>query len=260
MLVKQAANVIQLLEFFAERAKPASLAEISMHFGWPRSSTFNLLSTLATSGYLYEPGARGRFYPTPSWLHLSNRITSAEPVPEPLQQLVRHLADKTDETVCLSAPSGQHIVFLEVIQATAPIRYAADVGKRIPIHVSASGQAILSQLPPNHRAAILRKAVLERYADHSPMSIAEVEDSIMESLRRGWFRSASNYSQDLGGVSVPLVLSERIFSVTIAGPLYRMTERMYHIALTVHAAVEIYLGRDFLKQHAKGLTTPPLAG
>ena len=47
MLVKQAANVLELMEYFARRRRPATLAEIADDLGWPRSSTFNLVGTIA---------------------------------------------------------------------------------------------------------------------------------------------------------------------------------------------------------------------
>lgn len=55
MNVKQAANVLDLLEFFARHKRPATLAEVAKAMEWPRSSTFNLLGTLASRGFLYEP-------------------------------------------------------------------------------------------------------------------------------------------------------------------------------------------------------------
>ncbi|HVK81017.1 MAG TPA: helix-turn-helix domain-containing protein, partial [Verrucomicrobiae bacterium] len=63
MLVRQAANVLDLLDYFARRLKPATLAEIADEVGWPRSSTFNLVTTLADKGFLYEPRAREGYYP-----------------------------------------------------------------------------------------------------------------------------------------------------------------------------------------------------
>jgi DNA-binding IclR family transcriptional regulator len=65
MIVRQAANVLDILEYFARTKKPATLAELADHFGWPRSSTFNLLTTLSEKGYLYEPRPRAGNYPTP---------------------------------------------------------------------------------------------------------------------------------------------------------------------------------------------------
>ena len=61
MSVRQVENVLALLEFFAERQRPATLADVVEHTGWPRSSAFNLLSTLLDRGYLYEPRARAGY-------------------------------------------------------------------------------------------------------------------------------------------------------------------------------------------------------
>lgn len=137
MLVKQAANVLDLLEFFANRLEPASLSEIAQHFGWPRSSTFNLVSTLVERSFLYEPKPRGGYYPTPRWLSLAHDITAAEPLPEPLLRLLKDLADQTGETVYIAAASGQHAVFLEVIPSRHPVGYMAYPGKRIPLYATA---------------------------------------------------------------------------------------------------------------------------
>ncbi|WP_164076102.1 helix-turn-helix domain-containing protein, partial [Stenotrophomonas maltophilia] len=59
MFVRQAANVLEILEYFAKRKKPATLSEVADDLGWPRSSTFNLLGTLTDKGFLYEPASRG---------------------------------------------------------------------------------------------------------------------------------------------------------------------------------------------------------
>src|SRR5690606_2937958 len=115
--VRQIANLLDLLEFFAEHGKPASLAEISQHFGWPRSSTFNTVPTLTARGYLFEPEGRGRFYPTPRWLSIAQAIAAAEPVPETLRRLAIDLNQRTGETVCIGSATGMHVIFLEVIQS-----------------------------------------------------------------------------------------------------------------------------------------------
>lgn len=257
MTVRQVENVLDLLEFFAQRGKPASLAEVSQHFGWPRSSTFNVLSTLSNRGFLFEPKGRGRFYPTPRWLVLSQAISGSEPLPEPLLRIMRDLAAKTGETVCIGAASGMSVVFLDVVQSAARVRYAAEIGQRIPVHATASGQAIMSQWTENQRNTILRKVVFERYGSGTPMSIEAVEGALRAGLHRGWFRSASNYSVDLGGVSVPIVTSGRIFSVTIGAPIQRIEGIMFEIARLAHEVIGNHLGASFLATEVTGLATPP---
>ncbi|QIE55045.1 IclR family transcriptional regulator [Pikeienuella piscinae] len=230
MIVRQARNVLRLLEFFAEKKAPATLAEISAAFGWPRSSTYNILTTLSNAGFLYEPRARAGFYPTPRWLQLAQEIAEAEPIPEALTGLIHDLAEGTGETVWISAPSGLHAVMLHVVESRAPVRYAARPGDRVPIHATASGQALLAQMPSRDVDVILRKADYVRYGAGTPMTRAEVLKGLEEGKARGWFASASNYSADLGGVAAPVAMAGRIFAVTVAGPLFRVGDRMEETA------------------------------
>src|SRR5690606_10648116 len=99
------------------------------------------------------------------------RISATEPVPETLVRLAMDLNQLTGETVCIGGASGNYLIFLEVIQSKAIVRYAAEVGQRIPLHATASGHSILSQWPARQRSAILRKVTFERYGSGTPMSV-----------------------------------------------------------------------------------------
>lgn len=220
--VRQVVNVLELLEFFAERGRPASLAEISRHFGWPRSSTFNLLGTLVNRGYLYEPRAREGFYPSPTWVPLIQRIDRAAPVPPELQELVLALRRRTNETTVLAAISGMHVLFIATVESEQAVRYTAPVGKIVPLHATATGRALLSQLPESERAAILRRAVFERYTPNTLMSVDAVEREIALSLQRGYFEGVGEFSEDLSGIAMPLTSMNRHLAVLVGGPFARV--------------------------------------
>ncbi len=240
--VRQIENLLALLEFFAERQAPASLADVVEAFGWPRSSAFNILTTLVEAGYLYEPRARGGFYPTPRWAQVVGAFTQAEPLPEALVDAVQHLARETGETVWASAPSGLSAVFLHVVESSAPVRYAAETGKRVPIHVTASGQALLARMPERDREVILRKVSWEGQRPNAPQNRAEFDRLFREGRARGWFQSASAYSPELGGVAMPVEIGGRIFSITVAGPLYRVEDKGPEHARLIGRTIAAVLG------------------
>ncbi len=237
MTVRQIENTLALLEYFAGRQAPATLADIVRDLGWPRSSAFNILTTLAEAGYLYEPRARGGFYPTTRWQRLSDAFAEGEPLPDALHAILHRLGEQTGETIWAAAPAGLHAVFLDVVESPAPIRYTAAPGKRVPIHVTASGQALLSQMSDRDREVLLRKARFDGHGPNAPRNLDEVRAQIAEGRARGWFRSASNYSPDLGGVSVPVVMGDRIFSITVAGPLFRVADKADTHAQAIQAAI-----------------------
>lgn len=230
MNVKQAANVLDLVEFFAKHRRPASLAEIAKHFEWPRSSTFNLLGTLAGRGFLYEPKARGGYYPTPLWSALLRQIDSADPIPQQLHHLLETLVERTGETAVLAAASGAHALFVDTVESPHAIRYTAKPGKMVPLHVTATGRALLSQMAPADRGTVLRRATFERYTPTTLMSVAAVEKEIKKSLDRGWFEGNAEFTADLGGVAVPLKMPHRQFAVLVAGPMSRLKSRSEELA------------------------------
>jgi len=240
--VKQAANVLELIEFFAEHRQPASLAEIARHFDWPRSSTFNLLGTLASRGFLYEPMARGSFYPSPLLSTLVRQIESADPVPQQLHGLLETLQQKTGETAVLAAASGGHAVFVDSVESAHAVRYAAQPGKMVPLHVTATGRALLSQMSEADRTKLLRRAPFERFTPASLLSVAAVEKEIRRSLDRGWFEGKGEFTADLGGVALPLAMPHRQFAVLVAGPMSRVSPRLADLAAVIRAEIDRHLG------------------
>ena len=224
--VRQVVNALELLEFFAERGRPASLAEVSRHFGWPRSSTFNLLGTLVNRGYLYEPRAREGYYPSPKWLPLMQRIDRAAPIPAEWQALVDTLRDQTQETAVLAAISGMQACYIATAESAQAIRYTAPVGKLVPIHATATGRALLSQLSEAERSAMLRRAVFERHTPNTLMSVDAVAQEIAASLQRGHFQGNGEFTLDLGGVAMALPVPGRHLAVLVAGPLQRVQPKL----------------------------------
>jgi len=237
MSVKQAANVLELLEYFSQRRRPATLAEISDDLGWPRSSTFNLVGTIVEKGYLYEPRPRAGYYPTPRWLKLVQCISDAEPLPEAAHRMIAQIARETGETTAIAALSGPFAMFLDVVESGHSVRYHAQVGDRVPAHASSVGRAILAQLPPDGRQAIYRKLAFERYSDTTPMDVEAIESELRQAQERGYHQSCSEYIPDLAGVSLPLPIGNRKLSVVVAGPVSRCLDRRPRTAETIRRAI-----------------------
>lgn len=241
MIVKQVQFAIQLLEYFAQRRTPATLSEIADHFGWPRSSTFNLIDTLSHTGLLYEPRYRGGYYPSRKLLKLAHAIVADGPLSERLRTCVTNIANKTDETAALCALSGIQTVLVEVVEASSPIRYFAQVGQRVPTYATSAGRALLSLLSPRERTAILRRTEYERYASDTLMTLEAVEQDIEMSKERGWFLNNNGYEPDLIGVAIPMPLEERQFCLLVAGPAYRTENRIAELAQLLQEEIAEYM-------------------
>lgn len=241
MLVRQAANVLELMEYFARRKRPATMAEIADDLGWPRSSTFNLVGTVAEKGWLYEPRQRGSFYPSPRWLTLARIVADAEPLPESVHRLAARIAEETGETTAIAALAGTSALFLEVVESSQAVRYFAAVGDRVPLHASSVGRAILAQHTPEERRSIYRKLHFEQFSATTPISVERIEAELEEAAGRGYHQSASEYIPDLAGVSLALPVGARRLAIVVAGPTSRCLERRPATAAIMSGAVAALL-------------------
>jgi DNA-binding IclR family transcriptional regulator len=238
MIVRQAAYVLEILEYFARTKKPATLAEVADHFSWPRSSTFNLLTTLSEKGYLYEPRPRAGYYPTPRWLAMARLVSDVEPLPAWTHALIADLSAETGETAAVAAPSGVTAIFIDVVESSAPIRYFATIGHRIPIHATASGRALLLQYPREERDALYRRIEFKQYGPSTLISIASVETELRKSVDRGYCQSFGGFSRDLAGVALPLPIGDRRLAVVVAGPEFRLGPKVGEVASLISRSAE----------------------
>lgn len=241
MLVKQIANTFELMDFFVRAKKPLSVREIVDEFSWPRSSVFNIVSTLVELGYLYQPVSRGGYYPTSRWMELAREVSEGQPLPESVHELLVDLVKETGETVTLAAPDGINLVVLDVVESASAIRYTANIGQRMPIHVTAAGRAILSQYSPSERANVLKRIDYQRHQNDFFMAPESVERDIQRSIKDGWFLNLGSYANDLAGIAVPFPFRNRRNAIVIGAPMSRVSERVEALGKFLRTAVDRYL-------------------
>ena len=224
MQVKQIANLFKLMEFFSASEKPLSARNIIDKFGWPRSSVFNIIETLIELGYLYQPSPRGGYLPTAKWLELGQALLSIQPLPESVHQLLIDLSYQTGETIFLTAPEGDQVIFLDVVESNADIRFIASIGQRLPIHITAAGKAILAQYSAKERAALLKRIEYHQFTEYSHRSMEAVENDIEQGMKRGWQVNLGMYNQSVAGIAVPFPILNRPYAIALGAPRSRVEQ------------------------------------
>lgn len=235
MRVKQISNLFMLMELFARRQRPLAVAEIVTALNWPRSSVFNVVQTLVEEGYLYQPTARGGYSPTTRWMDLARSLVDSQPLPAAIHERLVTLMENTGETVFLAAAEGSSVIFLDVVEPAANIRFAANVGQRLPIHVTAAGKAILSQYPTAELNALLRRLRFDFDQTISPESLKQ---DIECHRKNGWYTNMGRYAEGVAGVAVPFPYRDRRMAIALGGPVSRVEEHASDYGVLLRAAIQ----------------------
>jgi DNA-binding IclR family transcriptional regulator len=224
MRVRQIDNALNLLELYARAREPMTLTAMARALRMPKSSVFNLIETLVGRGLLYEVSPRGGHYPTRRLLDLSRAIMDGDLLLQRIRGELEVLAARTGETVVLSAREHNDVVYVEVVESAAPIRYFAKVGEHRAIHTTSSGKAILTTYEPLERGRILRSLRYVAHQKATKRNAQELAADLEAAIRRGWCEDRAESTADVMGLGAPIFTGERRFGLGLAGPLFRMED------------------------------------
>jgi IclR family transcriptional regulator, acetate operon repressor len=238
MSVKQVGHCLDLIELFARDRAPKTLTQVAVQLGVPKSSTFNLLRTLLVRGYVYEVRQRAGYYPTRRLYDLALDIAEGDPVAARIHSELEALARQTGETVILAARHGDQVVYVDVIESSAPVRYAARAGDHRPVYATSGGKAILSTYEEPQLSELLASFTYVRHRLGTVGDAGALARDLAASRERGWFSNLSEFTPDVTGIGLPLTVAGRRFGLSVAGPKFRMDGRHAEVAAAIGAAVD----------------------
>ncbi len=200
--VKSAARTIEVLELLAERGNaPVTIRDLCERMGAPRSSVYALLRTLVDAGWVrtdalnteYSIGIRALLAGT-TYLDADATLTAVRPV-------LAEVGKELSATVNFGRLDGGDIVYLATWEAPGRERSAPRVGRRLPAHATAIGQAVLSAVEdPGSRLV----PPLARLTDATVTDPVELRRILQVTRERGYAREDGQNSPEIACVAVPM--------------------------------------------------------
>ena len=232
--VKGVIRTVGIFEVFAEAKTPLTLSELAERTGIPISSCHALVRTLEARGYLYL-ASRKRFYPTKRLGLVATSIGEGDQLLARIAQVLHQLTTTTGETTILGKMHGDSAIYLEVVEGTHTVRYAAQAGGTRPAHSSAIGKAVLSFLGDGELDAAISKLPLRAITERTIVDPAALAEDIRAGRARGYFFSRGETVSDVMGVAIARAIAGEPFGIGLAGPISRVESRLksYLAALNV---------------------------
>lgn len=178
-LVHSLAKGFRVLEAFTAEEPELLQHEVARRAGLDAGTTFRLLNTLLSLGYVAPvPGTR-RYRLTLKPLELGFNAIARRDLRDLARPVLKGLVGEVNEAASLGVLDEADIVYVERVQAGL-VRMGVDirVGSRIPAVASAIGQALLAYLPEPALDAVLRASRFERTGLDVPGSAEELRERL----------------------------------------------------------------------------------
>jgi DNA-binding IclR family transcriptional regulator len=238
--VKSAERAMQLLEFFAEWRRPATVKEISQTLGYPQSSTSMLLQSLAEAGSYEHDTRTGMYAPSVRILLASEWIGEQLFSDLSMHRLMERIQAQTGYTVMIGVLEGVHVRYLHVLQSTLPGAFPTKTGSLRPLFRSGAGKMLVTLQKEREIALLLRRVnATEPDAVHR-LTLEEVLAEREANRRNGYAISLGSSVAGAAALAIllPVPRGARPMTLSIGGPEPEITQKKERLLRALDEAIE----------------------
>jgi DNA-binding IclR family transcriptional regulator len=154
-------RALAMLEAVAQEPEGLSNAEISRKLQIPKSSASYILRTLEAQNYVTRDRS-GKYKVGLKILSLSRGALTDLDVRGVALPIMRHLTHRTGLTCHLAILDGPEAVYVEKVEPEGFIRMDTWVGRRMRVHATSVGKALVAHIAQDALERIIAKASMEK--------------------------------------------------------------------------------------------------
>jgi IclR family acetate operon transcriptional repressor len=217
--VQSVTRALHLLAVVETAGGVLSISEMASGAALTVGTTHRLAHTLLANGYLRQ--LPDRRYCLGSRLIALGASANAL-IGMRARPVLRSLADQFGESANLAVLSASSAEYVAQVAGSHSMRMFTEVGRRVPLHSTGVGKALLSMLSEEQIRKLLEPAELTSY---TPTTITDLDALLddLESIRR------QGYAMDDGEMEIGVrcvaapVSASSLMAISVSGPAARMT-------------------------------------
>ncbi len=222
-----------MLRFLAGQPDPVTLDRLAAAVGLPRSTAYHLVAAMIEEGFVVHLAEEHRYGLGVAAFEVGSGYARQEPLQRIARRHLAALVDTTGHSAHLAVQHGRDVLY--VLEERAPGRppLVTDVGVRLPAHLTASGRAILAQLPAAQvRALYPDRAVFVDRHGLGPTSLSALRTLLAETRQRGYAVEEGEVTPGFASVAAA-VLDHNGHPVAAVAVTYPATETAAELPRTV---------------------------
>jgi IclR family acetate operon transcriptional repressor len=247
--VQSVGRAFEILEAIAAQGGELSLSEIAASVGLPAPSAHRLLRTLVSLGYLRQETSR-RYALAPRLIRLGE--SAAKQFGAWGYPVLTGLMETIGESANMAILDGSNAIYVAQVAGRHSMRMFTEVGRRVPLHATGVGKALLTQLPDDEIIRILDLAGMPTVTPHTITDPAVMLQDVRASRIRGYSTDDGEQEVGVSCVSVPVPNAPALTALSISAPTPRMTPDVIRQAAVALRDAAATLTARFDRERATG--------
>ncbi|MBZ0293331.1 MAG: IclR family transcriptional regulator [Anaerolineae bacterium] len=217
-------RTFRILEVLATTENGCGISELSHELGFAKSTTFNILMTLAELGYIYRTQADNKFHLSLKLFSLGSTVVDRMDLRKIAASILQDLVDTTGETVNLGTIQGDEAVYIDCLPGPQPVTVHTWPGKRLPLHSTALGKALLGWLPEKEAKAILSSSDIPEFTADPVPAMTQLFAELTEVRSRGYSIDNEEDAEGMRCVGAPVFDHNGavLAAISVTAPVQRL--------------------------------------
>ena len=218
--VQSVERALDLLEILAELGGDAGLSELSEQSGLPLPTIHRLMRTLVARGYARRLPSR-RYALGARVMGLGD--AAGRQLGAGARRHLARVARELGETANLAMLDGDMAVYVAQAASSHSMRMFTEVGRRVHLHSTGVGKALLGERPDAAVREIASRAGLEPATDRTITDVDALVAAVGEIRERGY--AVDDGEQEIGVrcFAVPVPDAPSLTAISVSGPGSRLT-------------------------------------
>ena len=239
--VRSVERAIAILDVLAQGGWRTG-AEIARELKVHRSTALRLLGTLERHAMVERDPRSAKYRLGRRLPQLASVVTGESDLRSLARPVCESLAGALGETVTLDVLVADEIVPIEQATASTSVVGVNWLGRRTPVHCTASGKVILAFGPTAVRERLLGRP-LESSTAHTITGASDLKAQLSEALEDGFARTYEELEVGLDAIAAPVFAAggEVVAALDVSGPSHRLRAegRPELVRLTLDAAADL---------------------
>lgn len=226
MSVQSVERAVAILDYLSRRPTGVPLNEIAQAASLHASTCFRILKTLKNQGLVEQLAEGGSYRPGPGLLILASRLLLQVDLVSLGVPHVNALCSETEESVHLCVLMQGEAREIAARESDQPVRAAAGVGTRMPLHSTAVGKVLLAfQASAEERERLLDSIVLQRHTAHTVTDPQRLKREVEQIRQQGFALNDREFHVGTAAVAAPVLnfMGDVVASLGIALPDVRFS-------------------------------------
>ncbi len=218
-------RALTILEMLAKSKRGLAISEIVHTLKLPKSTTHTLLLTLERRGYLHRNDHTHRYLFGLKFFGLANMLLAGIELRDQAAPMLRALMGASGLTVHMAILEQYDVVLVDKVEAPGLIKLATWIGKRMDVHCTGVGKALIAYLPEAELDLLIQEHRLPRHNEGTIASVKKLKVQLAEIRKLGYSFDDEEDEVGLRCIGCPVLDStgKVIAAISISGTVSQIT-------------------------------------